>query len=166
MSWNPNSVSTANEASLFINAIAWVAEAGMETAGEIERLKTYYTEFYGQFGYEFIEKLKDRIRDGSFSKNTANRLDSSQGWDQVWGAPGHLVPGVDSPVEAGFLMNAMCWVSEDGGFANVEYERIRSYFDEYNQKFGDYFRQDLRDRIGRGELLAETMNNVAPGWGW
>ena len=166
MGWNPNSVSNANEASLFINAAAWVAEAGSETWGEIERIRTYYTEFYQQFGADFITKLKDRIKDGSFSPNTASKIDPNVNWGELWGPKGPLVAQVDEPQEAGFLMNALCWIAEESGFAPEEYNRIRSYFDEYNGKFGSYFIDDLRSRIAKGDLAANTMENVAPGWNW
>lgn len=157
-------VSSAQEAGYFLNALAWVAEAGSETSTEISRIRDYYNEFRGQFGQRFIDNLKGRIYKNELSPRTMDRIDSWENWSG-WNA-GYLVNQVDDPREAGFLINALAWVSEGSGFTHVEYDRMASYFNEYENKFGYSFIDDLQSRIYNGELSADTMRRIAPGYRW
>lgn len=165
MTFTTNTVSTANEASLFLNALAYVAQEGRETQEEVSRMRTYFDEFYSKFGYDFVEKLHDRIRAETLSPETMYRIHNGFNWD-VWGRPGYLVAGVDDPSEAGLLIEALAWVSEASGFTYGEYARIAEYFDEYEAKFGYRFVYDLRQRIASGHLSRDTMNQIAPRYAW
>ncbi len=159
-----NYVSNANEASYFLNALAYVAQEGTETPGEISRMRTYYQEFYQKFGYEFIAKLRERIGMNQLSSGTMSKIEPWTSW--YANQPGFLVGDLDSASEAGFLINAMAWVCEDSGFAQGEYDRMAEYFNEYYNKFGWSFVSDLQSRINAGKLSRDTMRTIAPQINW
>jgi hypothetical protein len=158
-------VNNPNEAGLFLNAIAYAAQEGVETRDEVDRMRSYFDEYYQKFGGSFIETLKDRIRVGSLSTGTISRIAPEFNWN-AWGQPNFLIGQFDDPSEAGLLINAMAWVCDGSGLNGGEIGRIVEYFDEYYAKFGDAFINDLRERVYQGSLSRDTMCRVAPNFPW
>ena len=169
MSVTSTSVSNANEASYFIQTLFKArphcyyepkSKKAGPNSGEIQDIQGYYRQFSEAFGGQLVEKLRERIVEGDSFAETLARIDPTQDWTPL--EPRDLVDAVDDPKEAGSLIEALVRIADRFELYTSEVAGIRSYFDEYEQKFGKPFIEDLRGRVADKGLSAYAMNQVAP----